>query len=136
MTDSLGRNSQPQLATFLTNEENLMREFSRMRLEVVRAPETVQGRISTLVMEPDLRARIVEAQRRDTLLEKIRSGARAGEQENFHEEADNALTYKGRLCVPNDEGLRNEIMREAHETPYTAHPGSTKMYQDLKRQFW
>ncbi|XP_042019055.1 uncharacterized protein LOC121766889, partial [Salvia splendens] len=42
----------------------------------------------------------------------------------------------GRLCVPKDEGLRMEIMREAHETPYAAHPGSTKMYQDLKRQFW
>ena len=107
-----------------------------MQLEVVRAPKTVQGRIATLVMEPDLRARIVEAQRCDTLLEKIRSGVRAGEQENFHEEADNALTYKGRLCVPKDEELRNEIMREAHETPYTAHPGSTKMYQDLKKQFW
>ena len=56
-----------------------------MRLEVVRAPEIVQGRIATLVMEHDLRARIVEAQRRDTLLEKIRSEVRAGEQGIFHE---------------------------------------------------
>ena len=31
---------------------------------------------------------------------------------------------------------KNEIMSEAHETPYTAHPGSTKMYQDLKKSFW
>ncbi|XP_047978676.1 uncharacterized protein LOC125220557 [Salvia hispanica] len=34
-----------------------------MHLEVVRAPETVESRIATLVIEPDLRARIVEAQR-------------------------------------------------------------------------
>ena len=40
---------------------------------VVRAPETVEVRIATLVMEPDLRVRIVEAQRRNTLLEITRS---------------------------------------------------------------
>ena len=27
-------------------------------------------------------------------------------------------------------------MREAHCTPYTAHPGATKMYQDLRANFW
>ena len=80
MADALSRKSQSQLATFLTNGEHLIREFSRMQLEVVRALETGQGRITTLVMEPDLRARIVEAQRRDTLLKKIRSGMRAGER--------------------------------------------------------
>ena len=105
-----------------------------MRLEVVRASKIVEGRIATLVMEPRPRVRIVEAQRRDTLLEKIREEVRTREQENFHE-ADNDLTFKGRLCVPRDKGLRNEIVREAHETPYTVHLGSTKMYQDMKRQF-
>ena len=61
---------------------------------------------------------------------------RTGKEESYREEADNAITFEGRLCVPNDEALRNEIMSEAHETPYTAHPGSTKMYQDMKKQFW
>jgi transposase InsO family protein len=27
-------------------------------------------------------------------------------------------------------------MKEAHQTPYSIHPGGTKMYQDLKEQFW
>jgi hypothetical protein len=27
-------------------------------------------------------------------------------------------------------------MDEAHKTHYTVHPGSTKMYQDLKRNYW
>ncbi|XP_042051304.1 uncharacterized protein LOC121796544, partial [Salvia splendens] len=55
---------------------------------------------------------------------------------NYHPGKANVVADAGRLCVPKDEGLRMEIMREAHETPYAAHPGSTKMYQDLKRQFW
>ncbi|KAL1533106.1 hypothetical protein AAHA92_33038 [Salvia divinorum] len=133
---ALSRKDQPQLATFLTQEESLIREFSRMRLEVVRAPETVEGKIAALVIVPDLRTRMIEGQRNDKALKKVRLRVREGEQGKFREEADNALTYEGRLCVPNDERLQNEILTEAHETPYTAHPGSTKMYQDLKGSFW
>jgi hypothetical protein len=29
-----------------------------------------------------------------------------------------------------------DILREAHKTPYTIHPSETKMYQDLKQNFW
>jgi hypothetical protein len=29
-----------------------------------------------------------------------------------------------------------DILREAHKTPYTVHPGETKMYRDLKQNFW
>ena len=72
----------------------------------------------------------------DEKLEEIRIEVRTGKSESFSEESDNARTFEGILCVPNDEELKNEIMSEARETPYTAHPGSTKMYQDLKKSFW
>ena len=38
-----------------------------------------------------------------------------------------------RLCVPDVDELRKEIMEEAHFSAYSIHPGSTKMYHDLKR---
>jgi hypothetical protein len=38
--------------------------------------------------------------------------------------------------VPADSELKEVIMKEDHETPYSIHPGVTKMYQDLKEQFW
>ncbi|GJY84487.1 retrotransposon protein, putative, ty3-gypsy subclass [Tanacetum coccineum] len=41
-----------------------------------------------------------------------------------------------RLCVPNDQALREKVMTEAHSSPFTIHPGSTKMYRDLKQYFW
>lgn len=41
-----------------------------------------------------------------------------------------------RLCVLADEGLKAEILREAHESSYSMHPGSTKMYRDLKGSFF
>jgi hypothetical protein len=38
--------------------------------------------------------------------------------------------------VPNNEEIRKLILEEAHFSPYTVHPGGTKMYRDLKRCFW
>ena len=49
---------------------------------------------------------------------------------------DRALWYRERLCVPDNKELKNKILREAHSTPYTTHPGSTKMYQDMKSTYW
>uniref|UniRef100_A0A2N9I8T4 Reverse transcriptase n=1 Tax=Fagus sylvatica TaxID=28930 RepID=A0A2N9I8T4_FAGSY len=40
------------------------------------------------------------------------------------------------LCVPNDPSIKNDILEEAHRSPYTMHPGSTKMYRDLRETFW
>jgi len=28
------------------------------------------------------------------------------------------------------------VMKEAHDTPLSIHPGSTKMYQDIRRRYW
>ena len=47
-----------------------------------------------------------------------------------------SVRFKGRLCVLKDVELRNELLADAHRAKYTIHPGNTKMYQDLKRQFW
>ena len=49
---------------------------------------------------------------------------------------DEILRFRDRVCVPEDTDLRQRILSEAHSTAYSAHPGSTKMYQDLKRGFW
>ena len=41
-----------------------------------------------------------------------------------------------RICVPDVKAIRELILREAHDSAYSIHPGSTKMYQDLKSQYW
>jgi hypothetical protein len=40
------------------------------------------------------------------------------------------------MCVPDIKSLRETILKEAHDSDYSIHPGSTKMYQDLKRNYW
>jgi hypothetical protein len=38
--------------------------------------------------------------------------------------------------VPDVKDLRKLILSEAHDTAYSIHPDSTKMYYDIKEQFW
>lgn len=44
--------------------------------------------------------------------------------------------FNDRLCVPKTGNFLQEILFDAHATPYSIHPGSTKMYKDLQRHFW
>jgi len=46
------------------------------------------------------------------------------------------LRYRGRLCVPKIDELRKELLKESHESTLSTHPGSTKMYRDLKSRYW
>jgi len=49
---------------------------------------------------------------------------------------DGILKFRNHLCVPNNSGLRKEILKESHDSMLTTHPGSTRMYWDLKSHFW
>ncbi|GJT44916.1 putative reverse transcriptase domain-containing protein [Tanacetum coccineum] len=41
-----------------------------------------------------------------------------------------------RIWLPLCGGLRDLIMHESHKSKYSIHPGSDKMYQDLKKLYW
>jgi hypothetical protein len=43
---------------------------------------------------------------------------------------------QGQDMCPNIESLRGTILKEAHDSDYSIHTGSTKMYQDLKQKYW
>ena len=45
---------------------------------------------------------------------------------------DGILMHGSRLCVLVVNEMKRQIMEEAHCTLYTVHPGSTKMYRDLR----
>ena len=49
---------------------------------------------------------------------------------------DGNLRYRGRIVVPRLANLREEILREFHCSHFTMHPGCTKMYHDLRRQYY
>jgi hypothetical protein len=46
------------------------------------------------------------------------------------------LWFGKHLVVPVDPKIRKTIFDEAHMSEFSIHPESTKMYQDLKQNFW
>ena len=46
------------------------------------------------------------------------------------------LRINGRICVPNVDGLRQDLLQENHRSRCSIHPGVLKMYQDMKRLYW
>jgi hypothetical protein len=54
----------------------------------------------------------------------------------FQVDSEGVLWFNKRLVIPKDHKLRKRIMDEAHLSKFSIHPGSTKMYQNLKQSFW
>jgi len=55
---------------------------------------------------------------------------------DFRVDNRGTLWYKDRICVPQKGDFRQIIMDEAHNSAYSVHPGSTKMYMDLRQKYW
>ncbi|PWA90032.1 reverse transcriptase domain-containing protein [Artemisia annua] len=95
-------------------------------------------RVRPLVMtlHSDLPSRIPKAQnealeKEDRRIEKLR-----GMDKAFEIRSDGTRCIKGRRWLPYHGNLRNVIMHESHKSKYSIHPGSDKMYQDLKKHYW
>jgi hypothetical protein len=109
----------------------LAKEFDRLSLGFLNNTQGV-----TIELEPTLEQDIRKGQKDDEKINEIRQLIIDGKGKDFHEDAEGVVWFKDRLCVPNIKSIRELILKEAHETAYSIHPGSEKMYQDLKKIFW
>ncbi|GJU27990.1 putative reverse transcriptase domain-containing protein [Tanacetum coccineum] len=57
-------------------------------------------------------------------------------KEKLEPRADGTLCLNNRSWLPCDGDLRTLIMHESHKSKYSVHPGSDKMYQDMKQLYW
>ncbi|GJY46551.1 putative reverse transcriptase domain-containing protein, partial [Tanacetum coccineum] len=57
-------------------------------------------------------------------------------KEKLEPRADGTLCLDGRSWLPCYGNLRSMYMHESHKSKYYIHPGSEKMYQDMKKLYW
>ncbi|GKE34645.1 reverse transcriptase domain-containing protein, partial [Tanacetum coccineum] len=57
-------------------------------------------------------------------------------KEKLKPRADGTVCLNGRSWLPCYGDLRSVIMHESHKLKYSIHPGSEKMYQDMKKLYW
>jgi hypothetical protein len=91
-----------------------------------------------ITLTPTLRGEIIAAQKNDAGMAHIMRRIQEGDPKvaYFHKDAEGTLWLKDKLVVPKKEALKKKILDEAHTSRYSIHPGSTKMYHDLRQQFW
>ncbi|WVZ49090.1 hypothetical protein U9M48_000471 [Paspalum notatum var. saurae] len=77
-----------------------------------------------------------KGQLNDEKIKEIKELIKLDKAPGFRVDADGTVWHGDRICVPNIKSIRDLIPKEAHETAYSIHPGSEKMYQDLKQKFW
>jgi hypothetical protein len=111
-------------------QPELQREIEYLNLSMVTESKV------TMEVEPTIEAEIREGQLEDAKLKEIQQLIWDNKTSDFSEDSQCTLWLGKRICVPNLKHIKELILREAHDSSYSIHPGSTKMYKDLKNRYW
>ncbi|GJU63861.1 putative reverse transcriptase domain-containing protein [Tanacetum coccineum] len=104
--------------------------------------EPLRVRALVMTIGLDLPKRILEAQIEAQKPENIVNEDVGGmirrdiPKERLEPRTDGTLCLYSRSWIPCYGDLRSVIMHESHKSKYSIHPGSEKMYQDVKKLFW
>jgi hypothetical protein len=115
----------------VTQAPELSEEMRKLNLRVVRRSCNYN-----LSVQPVLDDHIKEAQMEDKRLLWIKDRNSEGKAPDFRVDKDGVLWFKKRLCVLKQGHFRKTVLDEAHNSAYSIHPGTTKMYLDLKEKYW
>lgn len=133
MADALSRKSISDVACIAIREWEMLGALGEFDLLLGKSIETVA--LFSVVAQPTLVTQVLEAQRGDLEVESLREKISSGKAEKgLSVYPDLSVRYRDRLCVP--EACREEVLREFHHSRLVVHPGGTKMYRYLGRQFW
>ncbi|GKA93409.1 putative reverse transcriptase domain-containing protein [Tanacetum coccineum] len=89
-----------------------------------------------LTVHPKLPSQILEAQNEALKEENVKNENLRGMDKSFEIRPNGTRCIKNRSWLPLFGGLRDLIMHESHKSKYSIHPGSDKMYHDLKKLYW
>ncbi|KAI3507701.1 hypothetical protein L1887_22692 [Cichorium endivia] len=90
----------------------------------------------TITIHSHLPTQIRDAQLEALKPENLTHESLRGMDKSFELREDGARYFMNRIWTPKFGGFRELVMEEAHKTKYSIHPGSDKMYLDLKKFYW
>jgi hypothetical protein len=111
--------------------DEIVKDFTRLNPGIVAHTEGV-----TIDVEPILEQEIRKGQIGDAEIQEIKDLITEGRGPEFTKDEQGTVWFKDRICVPEIDSLRETILKEAHDSDYFIHHGSTKMYKDLKQKYW
>ena len=134
MADALRRKSVGSLAAIRGCQRQLLGDLRSLQVHI-RVLD-LGALVANFRVQPDLVGRIKALQKNDLNLVQLVEEVKKGSKFDFVLSDDGILRFRTSLCVPNDGDLRRELLEEAHCSRLAIHPGGTKMYKDLKQNYW
>jgi hypothetical protein len=131
MADTLSRRSHLNMLATRKLLPEFCEEFEKLNLGWVSNTEVIAMEVDS-TLEHDIQ----KGQLEDAKIQEIKEHIKEEKAPGFSIDEQGTLWYKKRLCVPNVKEIRELILHEAHDSAYSIHSGSTKMYHDLKSRYW
>ena len=111
-------------------------EAQQRDIEVDKVNEKIKLGVETLRVKSTFQEKVMEAQQRDIEVDKVNEKIKLGIETPFRVSDDGMVLMGKRMYLPGDQVLKGELLKETHESRLSIHPGSTKMYKDLKEFYW
>jgi hypothetical protein len=131
IVDALSRRSHVNILATRELLPEFCKEFEKLNLGLVSNTEVITMEVDS-TLEQDIR----KGQLEDVKIQEIKEQIKEEKAPGFSVDKQGTLWYKKRLCVPEVKEIKELILRKAHDSAYSIHPGTTKMYHDLKRRYW
>ena len=112
--------------------DEFARDLEQMEIEV-RVPRKDKELLYEITFQPALMDKIKRCQ--EGVMEQELDNL-TGEELCTQKDNQGMFRFSSRIRIPNVPELKNEVLHEAHNSQFSIHPGSTKMYHDLKKNFW
>ena len=130
VVDALSRKSYGMLGSLKLLLKELVEDIIKMELELICR------RLARLDVQPMIFEDIKQAQANDSSLQKVISTIDEEKKKEFAVSPEGALTFQGRIYVPDAHKIKEQLLKKAYQAPYLVHLGNTKMYRDLKMRSW
>jgi hypothetical protein len=131
VVDALSRRSHVSQLAVDSMPFELCEEFDKLNLMIVANMKAMEMEVGSNLLQ-EIRKGPVE----DEKIQEIKHNIKEEKSSGFTEDEEGVFWYKGRICVPNINELKDKILHEAHESAYSIHLGENKMYHDLKATYW
>ncbi|KAI3806853.1 hypothetical protein L1987_22769 [Smallanthus sonchifolius] len=99
-------------------------------------PAPIRVKVCQLVVTSDVMREIERAQDESLKEENIKKERMVGQQDKLEYNTLGVRTRFGRVWIPMSGELRTKILDGDHKSRYSIHPGTNKMYQDLRKEYW
>jgi ribonuclease HI len=130
VADALSRRSHLNMLATRELLPEFCKEFEKLNLGWLSNTKVVAMEV-TSTLEHDIQ----KGQLGDAKIHEIKEQIKEDKAPGLSVDDQGTLWYKKRICVLEIKEIRELILREAHDSAYSIHPRSTKMYHDLKSRY-